>query len=262
MYFQGISIRCLPIQSGIQNSQRPACASAFCRGIDAGGAPFEMNKKRLTEEQRIANMKASRKASRARRKANGGQPKAMIRLTPEQRAINQAAATRRWQERNRETILEKARIAGRKRWRENKDEEKIRAKIARAKRKDKTAIYNAEWPGFRGADRMGHTNSPRLATDWIANPPKLLWKKPVGAGWSSFAVAGSFAFTQEQRDANECVACYDLTTGNEVWTQQREARFEEAMGGPGPRATPTASTPRLPHRARHRPRHAGLSAAH
>jgi hypothetical protein len=101
------------------------------------------------------------------------------------------------------------------------------------------AITNAEWPGFRGADRMGHTNSPRLATDWIANPPKLLWKKPVGAGWSSFAVAGSFAFTQEQRDANECIVCYDLTTGNEVWTQQREARFEEAMGGPGPRATPT-----------------------
>ena len=101
------------------------------------------------------------------------------------------------------------------------------------------AIATAEWPGFRGADRMGHTNPPKLATDWIANPPKLLWKKPVGAGWSSFAVAGSFAFTQEQRDANEVVVCYDLATGNEIWTQQREARFEEAMGGPGPRATPT-----------------------
>lgn len=101
------------------------------------------------------------------------------------------------------------------------------------------AIATAEWPGFRGADRMGHTNSPKLSADWVANPPKLLWKKPVGAGWSSFAVAGAFAFTQEQRDANEVVVCYDLATGNEVWTQQREARFEEAMGGPGPRATPT-----------------------
>ena len=152
VYFQGISIRCVPTQSGIQNSQRPACASAFCRGIDAGGAPFEMNKKRLTEEQRIANKKASHKASRAKRKANGGPLRARIKLTAEQRAINQAAATRRWQERNRETILEKARIAGRKRWRENKDEEKIRAKIARAKRKDKTAIYNAEYRAAHKAD--------------------------------------------------------------------------------------------------------------
>ena len=101
------------------------------------------------------------------------------------------------------------------------------------------AIASAEWPGFRGADRMGHVKAPKLATDWKANPPKLLWKKPAGAGWSSFAVAGSFAFTQEQRGPNEAVVCYDLATGNEVWVQQREARFDESMGGPGPRATPT-----------------------
>lgn len=101
------------------------------------------------------------------------------------------------------------------------------------------AIATAEWPGFRGADRLGHTKAPKLATDWAANPPKLLWKKPVGAGWSSFAVAGPFAFTQEQRGPNEVVACYEVATGNEVWTQQREARFDEPMGGPGPRATPT-----------------------
>jgi len=101
------------------------------------------------------------------------------------------------------------------------------------------AIVAAEWPGFRGADRMGHTTGPKLATDWESKPPTLLWKKHIGAGWSSFAVAGSFAFTQEQRAANEVVACYDLSTGEEVWTQRRDARFDESMGGPGPRATPT-----------------------
>ena len=101
------------------------------------------------------------------------------------------------------------------------------------------AIASAEWPGFRGADRMGHVKAPKLATDWKANPPKLLWKNPVGAGWSSLSVAGSFVFTQEQRGPNEAVVCYDLATGKEVWVQQREARFDESMGGPGPRATPT-----------------------
>ena len=105
--------------------------------------------------------------------------------------------------------------------------------------KIEAAIATAEWPGFRGADRMGHTKAPKLATDWKASPPKLLWKKPVGAGWSSFAVAGGFAFTQEQRGPSEVVACYEVATGTEVWTQQREARFDEPMGGPGPRATPT-----------------------
>jgi outer membrane protein assembly factor BamB len=113
------------------------------------------------------------------------------------------------------------------------------AKAEGAGAKIETAIANAEWPGFRGADRMGHTKPPKLATDWKANPPKLLWKKPVGAGWSSFAVAGAYAFTQEQRGPSEVVVCYEVATGNEVWAQQREARFDEAMGGPGPRATPT-----------------------
>lgn len=103
------------------------------------------------------------------------------------------------------------------------------------------AVSKAEWPGFRGADRMGHANvsGPSLATDWQSTPPKLLWKKPVGAAWSSFAVAGEFAFTQEQRDAKETVVCYDVNNGNEVWAQSWEARFDDPMGGPGPRGTPT-----------------------
>lgn len=100
-------------------------------------------------------------------------------------------------------------------------------------------VAKAEWPAFRGADRFGHAAGPKLATDWKANPPKLIWKRPVGAAWSSFAVAGSYAFTQEQRDSQETVVCYDLRNGDEVWASHWDARFEEAMGGPGPRATPT-----------------------
>jgi len=113
------------------------------------------------------------------------------------------------------------------------------SKTADASAAIEAALATAEWPGFRGADRMGHTKAPKLATDWKANPPKLLWKKPVGTAWSSFAVAGPFAFTQEQRGENEAVVCYDLATGNQVWAQQREARFDEPMGGPGLRSTPT-----------------------
>ena len=115
----------------------------------------------------------------------------------------------------------------------------VPSKVEGAGANIEAAIATAEWSGFRGADRLGHTKAPKLARDWSTNPPKLLWKKPVGAGWSSFAVAGPFAFTQEQRGPSEVVACYEVATGNEVWTQQREARFDEPMGGPGPRATPT-----------------------
>ncbi len=102
-----------------------------------------------------------------------------------------------------------------------------------------SALANPEWPGFRGADRAAHARGPQLGTNWTALPPRLLWKVPVGPAWSSFAVAGKLLFTQEQRGPKETVVCYDGETGREVWTQQIEARLDDPLGGPGPRATPT-----------------------
>jgi len=101
------------------------------------------------------------------------------------------------------------------------------------------ALMNPEWPAFRGADRTGRQRGTRISADWKTQPPELLWKIAVGPGWSSFTVAGKLLFTQEQRGVNEMVVCYDAETGAELWVQQSETRFDEAMGGPGPRATPT-----------------------
>lgn len=101
------------------------------------------------------------------------------------------------------------------------------------------ALTNPEWPGFRGVGRAGHSRGLRISTNWSTQPPRPLWKIPVGPAWSSFAVAGPMLFTQEQRGPMETVACYDAETGREIWRQQIETRFDEPLGGPGPRATPT-----------------------
>src|SRR6185369_8381267 len=37
----------------------------------------------------------------------------------------------------------------------------------------------------------------------------------------------------------ETVVCYDADTGREIWKREFEARLEDPLGGPGPRATPT-----------------------
>ncbi len=103
----------------------------------------------------------------------------------------------------------------------------------------KAALANPEWPGFRGPNRDGIQHGPKIATDWKVNPPEPLWKIVVGPGWSSFAVAGHWLFTQEQRGPRETVVCYDGDTGLEVWTHEIESRFDDPLGGPGPRATPT-----------------------
>jgi outer membrane protein assembly factor BamB len=107
------------------------------------------------------------------------------------------------------------------------------------------AFANPEWPGFRGADRSGGCHGPMIATNWSEHPPRQLWKVSVGPGWSSFAVAGNLLFTQEQRGPKETVVCYDAATGREMWHHEYEARLEDPMGGPGPRATPTLANGRL-----------------
>lgn len=104
-----------------------------------------------------------------------------------------------------------------------------------------TSFANPEWPGFRGSDRAARARGPRISTQWESNPPQKLWKIAVGPAWSSFAVAGRFLFTQEQRGAMETVVCYEADTGREVWKQQEEVRFDDPLGGPGPRATPAVS---------------------
>jgi outer membrane protein assembly factor BamB len=103
----------------------------------------------------------------------------------------------------------------------------------------------ADFPQFQGPTRDGVLPGPNLARDWVARPPKLLWKQPVGPGWSGFAVAGRRAITMEQRGDQETVDAYDLVTGAPLWSDSEPIHFQSDLAGEGPRATPTVAGGRV-----------------
>ena len=104
---------------------------------------------------------------------------------------------------------------------------------------DLLATTPDDFPQFLGPQRNAAVAHLRLARDWHSQPPKLVWKQEIGAGWSGFAVVAGHALTLEQRGENELVTCYDLDTGAVEWSHSIEARFESTMAGIGPRSTPT-----------------------
>src|SRR5262249_8841069 len=109
----------------------------------------------------------------------------------------------------------------------------------------RTTEEPGDYPGFLGPDRQAMVPGVKLARDSPAQPPRLLGKAKAGGGWSASAVVGPYAVTQEQRDDEELVTCYDLQTGQPRWAHADPGRFSSVLGGDGPRATPTIHNGRV-----------------
>ena len=103
----------------------------------------------------------------------------------------------------------------------------------------------AYWTGFRGARRDGRYEEMPIRTNWPPEGLTPLWRQPIGGGYGSFAIAHGLAYTLEQRRDREAITAYDVRTGREVWIHEYPSRFEESMGGEGPRSTPTWDNGRL-----------------
>ena len=96
-----------------------------------------------------------------------------------------------------------------------------------------------DYPQFLGPFRTGMVEGPALARDWQAHPPELRWRRKIGPAWSGFAINGGLAVTMEQRGEDEAVTCYDLASGDPLWSHADAAHYNTTIAGEGPRATPT-----------------------
>ena len=103
----------------------------------------------------------------------------------------------------------------------------------------------ADSTGFLGSDRTAVILDRQFDIPKAIDEAEVVWDQGIGDGWSSFAVSGDRAVTLEQRDDIECVTCYRLSDGELLWMVSHEARHEHALGGVGPRSTPTIDAGRV-----------------
>ncbi len=102
-----------------------------------------------------------------------------------------------------------------------------------------------DYPGFLGSERDGRSDALPLAASWEHQAPTLLWRQPVGLGWSGFAIQGEVAVTMEERGSQTGLYAYHLLTGKPLWSHEWPATFQQVLAGPGPRCTPTLQDGRV-----------------
>ncbi len=96
----------------------------------------------------------------------------------------------------------------------------------------------ADWPQYRGPNRDGRSSETGLSSAWPPAGPPVLWRAPVGSGYSGMAVAGGRVVTLFGDRGDELAAAFDARTGEELWRFRLGGNFRSNQGD-GPRSTPT-----------------------
>lgn len=95
-----------------------------------------------------------------------------------------------------------------------------------------------DWPRYLGPDGAGKVEG-KIRTDWKAKAPRELWRKDLGKGCTSFAIAGDKVVVMGNKNDTDIVWCLDAATGKELWTHKYPEKLDPKLYDGGPNATPT-----------------------
>jgi outer membrane protein assembly factor BamB len=82
---------------------------------------------------------------------------------------------------------------------------------------------------------------PPTGEKWLSTPPKKVWERTLGDGYSAIAVESGVLYTAYRQAANDVVTALDAATGKTVWEFSYPAPFTNAYSdavSPGPYAMP------------------------
>ena len=98
--------------------------------------------------------------------------------------------------------------------------------------------FAADWSQWFGPNRDGVSSETGLLKKWSDSGPVVLWRTPLGEGFSSIAIARGAVYTMFAEGKDEYAVCLDAATGQERWRVRTGSNFSDWQGGNGPRSTP------------------------
>jgi len=95
----------------------------------------------------------------------------------------------------------------------------------------------ADWPQFRGPHQTG-ISPETIRTDWPEDGPRVLWRAPLGKGFSGISEVDGRLYTLFGDGKGTFVVSFDAATGREAWRYRLDGHYSNSFGD-GPRSTPT-----------------------
>jgi outer membrane protein assembly factor BamB len=97
------------------------------------------------------------------------------------------------------------------------------------------------WTQWGGPHRNFQTEATGLKDTWPAGGPPVIWKRPLGEGYSSTAVEDGVLYTMYGKPRAEVVLAANAETGETLWEQTAPMNFQSDAApdmGNGPYSTP------------------------
>lgn len=103
-----------------------------------------------------------------------------------------------------------------------------------AETKGKRAL---DWPQWRGPNRDAVSSETGLLKRWPEAGPNVLWRIPIGAGFSGVSVSEGKLYTLWDEKGKQVLVALDALKGTELWRRELGTAFTHHYGN-GPRSTP------------------------
>ena len=108
------------------------------------------------------------------------------------------------------------------------------------------SAFAQDWPQFLGPARNGVYTGNDLAASWPPAGPSVIWKKEVGQGFSSPAMADGRVILFHRLGDKEVIEALDAATGRPIWSFDYPTHYRDDFGfDEGPRAAPTVAGGRI-----------------